>query len=298
MKKRFKIPIIIIIVLVLLFIILDALTRIIIYPKVSHSAMDNIINDPNNENHNPLNYSDLDFVMNDSYIIHGTMVLNKSKSNKFVIYTHGWGNNRLSGLKYMDPYLEEGYNFYMYDLRGSGENSDFLVSMGENESFDLLQIIKALRERYDNDINISLHGESLGAFSSLLVLNDSPLIKSCVVDSAYTSIEDVLKTNMRERNIPVILYYPIQLFAKLRYNLNFSRYNALESVNHSNTPLLIINGIDDTTVIKEMAKDLYDSSISINKKLYYFEGAEHIQSQQSNPERYKKIVIRFIQSIK
>jgi fermentation-respiration switch protein FrsA (DUF1100 family) len=294
----YKILILAIIVIVLFVLLIYATTRLITYPNFYHPSMEIPIKDLNNENHNPLNYKQLDFVMNDGYVIHGTMILNQFKSNKFLIYTHGWANNRLSGLKYMDPYLDEGYNFYMYDLRGCGENENYLISMGENESSDLLQIIRALKESYDYDISISLHGESLGGFSSLLVLKDCPFIKFCLTDSAYTSIENVIKTILKRSRIPLFIYNPLQLYVKLRFHFNFNNYNALESVNHSSCPLLIINGTDDTTVTKQMSQEIYDASISLNKKVYYFDGAGHIQSQKSNPERYQKVVSKFLKLIK
>jgi fermentation-respiration switch protein FrsA (DUF1100 family) len=276
---------------------LDIIARIIIYPPRSNFTVKKNIEDSNNEKHNPLIFENLNFTMSDGYVIHGTIVYNKTISNKFVIYSHGWSNNRYSGLKYLDPYLNKGFNFFMYDLRGCGQNEKFLCSMGENESADLLEIIDLLSDKYGQDIQISLHGESLGSFSSLYVLKDAPQVKSCVSNCGYTSIKDVIKDNMKKHHISPIFYNPLQLYIKIRYNLNFNDYSALDSVSHSNTPLLIINGTEDTTVNKRMAKLIYDKSTSENKSLFYFDGAEHVRCQRSNPVRYKKIVENFLDSI-
>lgn len=298
MKGKHKKLKFLLIVLILFLIGLETIARIIIYPpNVPSFTMSSNIKDPNNDSHNPLSFEDLDLTMKDGYRINGTMVWSDKNSKKFVIYSHGWTNNRKSGLKYLDPYLDNNYNFYMYDLRGCGENSPYKITMGEMESSDLIEIIEDIRSLYGDDIKLALHGESLGSFTSMMVLKDVSNIEFCVSDCGYSSIEDVITSNLKEHHIPGFIYHPLSQYVRLRFKENWHDFDARTSLSQSKTPLLLMQGMLDETVHPWMTEALYKSSIASIKEVHYFEDAAHVKSQKSEPIRYKKIMIDFIDRV-
>ena len=83
-------------------------------------------------------------------------------TKKLIIFSHGMASNHSAGLKIAKFYLENGFTFLTYDVRGWGDN--YLTSkttLGFLEKDDLFSIIKYIKNKY-NFKKIFLHGESLG----------------------------------------------------------------------------------------------------------------------------------------
>ncbi|EIC94807.1 alpha/beta hydrolase domain protein [Lachnoanaerobaculum saburreum F0468] len=97
------------------------------------------------------------------------MVKNPIPSDKYVIISHGFKSNRYGAVKYVDSYIDLGFNCIIYDMRDHGENAKATVSLGQFESEDLYKLIEDTYNRYGM-IKLGLHGESMGAATSLMVL--------------------------------------------------------------------------------------------------------------------------------
>ena len=66
---------------------------------------------------------DYTVVSEDGYVLHALFVKNPADTDRYVILTHGYTDNRYGTLKYMKIYLDLGFNCICYDLRGHGENA-------------------------------------------------------------------------------------------------------------------------------------------------------------------------------
>ena len=58
----------------------------------------------------------------DGYTLHVELLRNPAPSDRYVLISHGYTDNRFGSLKYTRIYLELGFNVILYDLRGHGEN--------------------------------------------------------------------------------------------------------------------------------------------------------------------------------
>lgn len=284
--------------IVLLIIISDIMCRRVIFPTpLSLSQSEKIEKDAGNwNNYDSLDKEDLNFILNDGYLIHGTLIWNNRNSNKFVIITHGFKYNRFGSIKYLDTFKNNDYNVYIYDLRSHGNNEKGIISMGNQESKDLNQLINLFRKNFQNNIILALHGESLGAFSSLLVLSYNPDIKFVVSDCSYSDTINELKHQMKNHKIPLMIFPLISFIAKVKYNQNWKSLDAREVLKKTKIPILFIHGEDDTFTPPHMAKELY-LQCSSKKELVYFNDAKHAQCRNSNPSKYTKIVTNFINSL-
>ena len=76
------------------------------------------------------------------YDLHVTLVKNPIPSDKYVIISHGFKSNRYGAVKYVDSYIDLGFNCIIYDMRDHGENEKAAVSLGQFESEDLYKLIE------------------------------------------------------------------------------------------------------------------------------------------------------------
>jgi pimeloyl-ACP methyl ester carboxylesterase len=242
---------------------------------------------------------DLNFTLDDGYLIHGTFIKAPTQSNKYIILTHGFRYSRLGGVKYLDIFLKNNYNIYLYDLRNHGKNiHGGIIQMGEIEHKDLSQIIDKIYEKFGSDIILGLHGESLGAFSSMMVTKlKAEKIKFVIEDCGYSYTRDELIYQLKKQmKMPVSFYELVAKYAKTKYNQHWDDMDLKPILKKSNIPMLFIHGKADKFTPPQMAKELFDAHNGY-KKLCYIENAGHAQSVVTDYKLYTETVNSFLQEI-
>ena len=106
----------------------------------------------------------------DGYVLHVQLCRAREPSDRYVILTHGYTDNRMGSLKYMKLYLDRGYNCIIYDLRGHGVNREAVCTYSVREGKDLYELVRDTLRRYPDLKVLGLHGESLGAAATASVL--------------------------------------------------------------------------------------------------------------------------------
>ncbi|HDD36083.1 MAG TPA: alpha/beta hydrolase, partial [Archaeoglobus veneficus] len=74
-----------------------------------------------------------------------------SKSSKAALIIHGYASSKNEMLGFGCEIAEKGYNSYIVDLRGHGENENVF---DENVIYDVNGVIKKLKEKYGKIITI------------------------------------------------------------------------------------------------------------------------------------------------
>ena len=119
----------------------------------------------------------------DGYELHVQYLPNpEAATDRYVVISHGYSDNRLGSLKYAMVYFHLGYNVIVYDLRGHGENKPTFCTYSVRESRDLLALLEDTRTRYPDMRVLGIHGESLGAGTSIACLKEHPAIDFVVAD--------------------------------------------------------------------------------------------------------------------
>lgn len=241
---------------------------------------------------------DLNFTLDDGYLIHGTFIKSKEESNKYIILTHGFRYSRLGGVKYVNIFRNLGYNIYLYDLRNHGKNvHGGIITMGEQEYKDLAIIIDRIYNKFGNNIQLGLHGESLGAFSSMFVTSlRANKIKFIIEDCGYSYTRDELLHQTNRQKLPKWMYYRIEKYALKKYNQHWKDMDAKKVLKSCTIPMLFMHGGADTFTPPKMAQELYDSHAGY-KQICIIEGAEHAQSVVTDYKKYKETVNNFIKNI-
>lgn len=227
----------------------------------------------------------------DGYELHCLLCRCPEESNRYVILTHGYTDNRYGALKYARLYLDKGFHCILYDLRGHGENAPTFCTYSIREGKDLYEIIKDSYSRYGAEITLGLHGESLGAASTIAALQYGPQVAFAVADCPFADIENVLRTRA-----PAPAVGWASLWAKLRYGYAFSEMRPIDALKNSQVPLLLLHGAADNFISPENSRRLYQAAQG-PKELHLIPGAGHAQSVLTAPEEYAAIVHAFLEKL-
>ena len=230
------------------------------------------------------------------YILHVQLLKAPEDAGRYVIITHGYTDNRIGSLKYAQFYLRLGYSCIIYDLRGHGENAKTPTTYALRESKDLALLIEDTRERYPDIKVLGLHGESLGAATTVMVLKYSPQVDFAVADCGFSDIENVLRSALKSAKIPGVLVDMQNIGLKLRYGCSFSDMRPIDALKESDSgiPMLFIHGADDELIPVSNSKDMYEAAKGY-KEIHIIEGAKHAVSAIVAPEEYMDILKRFLE---
>jgi alpha-beta hydrolase superfamily lysophospholipase len=233
----------------------------------------------------------------DGYPLHGTYVPHPTPSKKYVIITHGNTYTRYGSLKYLDIFRKEGFNVFIYDDRGHGENPKAVCTMGEKESKDLLAIIQYFYQRFGMDITLGLHGESMGAAISLMALAYHPKLAFVVADCPYADLPDVLKHQLKiHYHLPGFLVPLSGKVCRLFYGYDFCQVKPIEALKDNAVPLCFMHGEEDSFIDFSHSLRLAKATKGY-QEVHLFSGAEHAKSFELHPEDYRLIVHQFLEKI-
>ena len=232
----------------------------------------------------------------DGYELHVVLCRNPEPSDRYVIISHGYTDNRFGALKYMKNYLDRGYNCLIYDLRGHGENEPQPCTYSVREGKDLRVLIEDTRKRYGLDILLGLHGESLGAAASIACLKTHPDVDFAVADCGFSDIRNVLEGVMARQNLPSVLLNIASFGTGVFYGFSLSDARPIDSLADNHVPLLFLHGEDDTFITPDNSRRMADATAGYSE-LHLIPGAGHAQSALLQPELYREYLYGFLDRV-
>ncbi len=237
------------------------------------------------------------------YVLHCQLSPNyaDSKSQKYVIISHGHKGNRYMSVKYAVLFQKLGFNTVIYDLRGHGLNEKAYITFGVEESVDLCAVIKDVRNKIGNQALLGVMGESMGAASSIQAAGmcSRQLVDFCIADCAYKSAKGFARiiTKSGKVHTPWWLAPGIRLYSKVFYHYDIYQSDSLEWVRKTDVPMLFIHGENDKLIPYSHSKELYEALPADPKGCDIFPGAKHAESILTYKARYEKIVSDFLERL-
>lgn len=195
-----------------------------------------------------------------------------------------------------------GYNFLLIDERAHGNSQGKTITFGIKEQYDCLSWIEYCVKRFKENTKIILCGISMGA-SIVLYASSLDIPKNVVLicaDCPFSSPKAIVKEVIKKLKLPKISYIFAFLGALIFGHFNLEKFNGLEKVKKSHTPLLLIHGTNDNFVPCDMGKDIIKSHGGknfSNKKLLLVEEADHGLSYFYDKEKYRNSIIEFLDKI-
>ena len=232
----------------------------------------------------------------DGYVLPVQLLINPNPTDRYILISHGYTDNRYGMLKYTQMYLDLGFNIILYDLRGHGENVKTFCTYSIRERRDLDILIKDCRERYPEMKVFGIHGESLGSATSIAVLEYKPDIDFVVADCGFAEIMDVMKGGLRDLHIPEWMIYAAQVCTRLRYGYSYSKMRPIDSLKDNVIPILFIHGEKDTFILPFHSKAMQKETGGFSQ-IHIIPGATHAASILTAPEDYRRYVEEFFKAI-
>lgn len=216
---------------------------------------------------------------------------------KIAIISHGHTVNRFSSLKYAALFYRAGFSLVLYDQRYFGASTGDYCTLGQEESLDLAGLIERTRRRFGEDCLIAVHGESMGAATSLLCLKHARpdlVVADCPFADSIQLFGQWIRQNLHIPPEPVLPFF--ELLARRLYDYRVREVSPIEAVRNADVPICLIHGNADTLIPCSHSEALFAACRSARSELHLIDGAGHAQSVVSDPEEYEKIVRSFLKS--
>lgn len=219
-----------------------------------------------------------------------------------VIFAHGYAGTRqekhISTLALAKKLHEKGYQIVMFDFRNSGESGGTVTTIGQEEKYDLLNMIKWTKQKFP-DQKIGLLGFSMGGATALLAAAESPDVAAVVADSPFNDLHNYLQENMSHwTNLPDVPFTPLMLFM-MPYLVgvepeNVSPIKAVERI--FPRPVLFIHGDADEVIPAVHSETMYAKHPDVFQ-YWSTKGVDHVHSFITYPDEYVARVTQFFQSV-
>lgn len=199
----------------------------------------------------------------DNLKLHATLLRSKSNKN-CVICFHGYTGKGLNDYGSIAKfYIEQGFNMLIVDERAHGDSEGTYIGFGVLDRYDVVKWVEYAIKRFGNDVNIMLHGDSMGATTVLLAsgLNLPKNVKAIVADCGFTSAYDVfshiLKRDYHIPKFPIMNVTEIMKRKKAGYGYNDA--STLDAVASTDIPILFVHGDKDDFVPIWMSEKNYEA---------------------------------------
>lgn len=221
----------------------------------------------------------------------------ETETDKVLIAVHGYRNYNLREFAYYVKFYHElGLHVLLPNNRAHGDSEGTYIGFGWLDRLDCIQWTKEIKEHFHKNLQIVLHGISMGSATVLMVSGEKlPDDVKCIIsDCGFTSVLDELAYNLKQSHIPSATILPtVTLLSKKRIGYSFKEASTIEQVKKSKIPTLFIHGDQDDFVPTYMVYDLYNAC-AVDKDLLIVEGAKHAQSYLANQELCEKTIIEFM----
>lgn len=214
----------------------------------------------------------------------------KKPGKRLVFIVHGYHSEHAetAGMFY-ELYHSRGFDIFTCDNTASGESGGRLFGYDVFESADCLKWLDFLREQFGEDIEIILHGLSLGGATVLKMSDRCPeQVRFIVSDSGFIDAREILRSQLGP------LYGLMAALNRLIAGYDLAETDVRENIKNSPLPFLIVHGRDDKTVPFSMAPRIFELCPN-DKDFLYTDGAKHIETIHLAPKAYEEKLDKFIE---
>lgn len=214
-----------------------------------------------------------------------------------VIFFHGYRSCALRDCGGAHAFFHKiGFNLLVVDQRAHGESGGRTITFGIRERLDCMSWTQYTAARFGSDTPVVLYGLSLGA-ATVLMASDLALprsVRGIIADSPFASPSAIIEKVCRDLRYPVVICRPLIHIAAFLYGgFRLGSSTAVRAVQHTEIPVLLIHGEDDSFVPCAMSEQIAAACAS-RVTLATFPGADHGLSYLVDPMRYERTVYEFL----
>ncbi|MGN1126166.1 MAG: alpha/beta hydrolase, partial [Ruminococcus sp.] len=245
-------------------------------------------------------HDDVYITSKDGLKLHGTY-FPVGDEKKIVICFHGYTSEGMKDyIALSDYYIKKGYSMLLVDERSHGQSEGEYIGFGYLDRFDAVSWIDFILEKLGEDVQILLHGTSMGGATVLMAsgLELPKQVKGIISDCGFTSPKYVFTHVLHSMyHLPAFPVIPItNIVNRKKAGYGMDDCNAAREVKKAKVPILFIHGDADTFVPCSMCEEIYENCASPKKKLIV-KGAAHAESYYKDTEAYESALNDFIGGI-
>ena len=213
-----------------------------------------------------------------------------ANGKKIAFIVHGYRSNHAetAGMVY-DYYQSRGIDVFCCDHTTTGESGGEFIGFDVLEAPDCLQWLDFLQKKFGTDIQVLLHGFSMGAATVMQMSSHCPpCVKFLIEDSGYPNA----RASMQHQIGP--LYQPLRIINKLAAGYDWNDSDVTESLAASTLPILFVHGQDDKLVPFASGPELY-AGYHGPKDCLFPADTRHIESIYTAPQEYGEKIDLFLE---
>ena len=233
--------------------------------------------------------------------LRGYLMKPEKESKVYVFGSHGYrSDGKGEWCHYAKHWVEElGYNMFFVDHQAAGESEGRYIGFSSYESKDAMEWLDFMVKEFGSDIQIILHGISMGSATVMLMTGSGNLpenVKFTVADCGFTSAYDEFACKLEALHMPELSLSFVNFINRKKAGYDFKKdTNALEAVAKAKIPMLFIHGGKDDFVPTYMVYQLHDACSSEYKDLLIGPEADHARSYYFGKKEYDEKIDDFIE---
>jgi fermentation-respiration switch protein FrsA (DUF1100 family) len=185
------------------------------------------------------------------------------KGEKTVIFSHGISWTKYGCAKYLEYFLQDGWNVFLYDHRASGDSGGNYPSFGFFEKYDMQSVVQFAKRKYPHSHLLGIFGESLGGAVALQYAKMDSSLDFLIAICPFTSLSELLDHHLNLVKIPKIVRPLVVVVASsfIRLNANFwlRDIEPGKDILQSKVPLFLVHGKKDRLVPFGMNERVYNN---------------------------------------
>ena len=213
-----------------------------------------------------------------------------------ILVCHGLAHDKLSGVRYVQYLLQEGYRLVLMDFRNHGQSEGTITTYGYYEKQDLLGTIRYLRQ-IGFQGKIGVLGASMGASIALMTAVETDEICGMVLDSPFASLNKMCAAWAEKTTYfpEIFLRLPIHLaycWLYMTYRFWVPEIEPAMAARKLKCPVFLIHGGADQRIPAEHSRQIFEN-LSGDKELWVAEDVDHLGVYLNHAEEYRQRVLGF-----
>ncbi|MBQ9685727.1 MAG: alpha/beta fold hydrolase [Oscillospiraceae bacterium] len=211
----------------------------------------------------------------------------EGKRVAFLVHGYTSEHAETAGM-FCDYYRGRGFDLFCCDNTAHGDSEGRFVGFDVFESEDCLLWLDELQKRLGPQVQVLLHGFSMGGATVLKMAERCPEnVRAIVADSAYQDGYAQLKGQLG----PMIK--PLALLHRALSGCDLRKSDVRPSLDKCRLPILFVQGEEDKTVPFTNGPALY-AAYAGEKDCLFVPGAKHVECMHAAPEAYAGKLDRLI----
>jgi uncharacterized protein len=224
-------------------------------------------------------------------------VRQKKKARGTIIFLHGVGDCKITGVPFARVLYERGFNIFLYDSRQHGESEGYYCTYGFYEKRDVSAVISYLQSQTKIKTGkIGVFGTSMGGAVAIQAAAVDHRIACIISEGSYTALRIVfVDYQKRIIKLPWHFLRNVALVQSQKMaNFKARLVAPLEDIKRVHVPVFIVHGKNDSFIKSHYSKLLFNAA-NEPKRLLLIDGAEHNNVWEIGGAMYENAIASFFE---